>query len=58
MAEEIIRLLSDPESARRRGIEGRIRVTEGYRWDRSLDQLVHLLEHPTHIPKTVRTLSA
>jgi polysaccharide biosynthesis protein PslH len=54
MAEEIIQLLSDPESARRRGIEGRIRVTEGYRWDRSLDQLVHLLEHPTHIPKTVR----
>jgi len=40
----IVRLLRNPQLARQVGIEGRERVAAEYSWERSVDQLVQLLE--------------
>jgi sugar transferase (PEP-CTERM/EpsH1 system associated) len=46
LAARTVTLLLDQERARRTGAEGRRRVAEYYRWDRALDSLLQLLEHP------------
>ena len=46
MASKIVLLLRDFDLARRKGVEGRRRVGEEYRWENSLDQLLQLLENP------------
>jgi glycosyltransferase involved in cell wall biosynthesis len=46
MASKIERLLRDSGLARRKGAEGRHRVAGEYRWDYSLNRLLHLLENP------------
>lgn len=43
MASSVVRLLRDPESAGRRGLLGRERVTMEYRWDKALNRLLALL---------------
>jgi sugar transferase (PEP-CTERM/EpsH1 system associated) len=43
---KVVRLLQDPGSARSIGIEGRRRVTAEYQWNRSMDELLQLLENP------------
>jgi sugar transferase (PEP-CTERM/EpsH1 system associated) len=44
LAAKILRLLRDPQLARRIGTEGRRRVTADYNWEQALDQLCRLLE--------------
>jgi sugar transferase (PEP-CTERM/EpsH1 system associated) len=46
MASKIVLLLRDFDLARRKGVEGRRRVGEEYKWENSLDQLLQLLENP------------
>jgi glycosyltransferase involved in cell wall biosynthesis len=46
LAGEIIDLLNKPELARQTGFEGRRRVAADYNWDRALERLLRLLEHP------------
>jgi sugar transferase (PEP-CTERM/EpsH1 system associated) len=46
LAAKTMRLLSDPQLARRKGIEGRRRVAAEYNWDKNLDRLLQLLENP------------
>jgi sugar transferase (PEP-CTERM/EpsH1 system associated) len=44
LAAKTVRILRDPEFARRRGMEGRSRVAADYNWQRSLDGLLRILE--------------
>jgi glycosyltransferase involved in cell wall biosynthesis len=46
MASRVVLLLRDSELAQRKSIDGRQRVAGEYRWARSLDQLLELLEKP------------
>jgi sugar transferase (PEP-CTERM/EpsH1 system associated) len=46
LAGEIIGLLNKPELARQTGLEARRRVAADYNWDRALERLLQLLEHP------------
>jgi sugar transferase (PEP-CTERM/EpsH1 system associated) len=46
MAAAIGRLLRNPELARRKGADGRLQVAADYNWDRSLRQVLQLLENP------------
>jgi sugar transferase (PEP-CTERM/EpsH1 system associated) len=46
LARKTVRFLCDEQHARSRGVEGRRRVIEHYSWDRALDRLLQLLEHP------------
>jgi glycosyltransferase involved in cell wall biosynthesis len=46
MAASVERLLRDPELARRRGADGRRQVAADYNWNRSLSQVLQLLENP------------
>jgi sugar transferase (PEP-CTERM/EpsH1 system associated) len=46
MASKIERLLRDCDLARCKGAEGRRQVAVEYRWDRSLNRLLQLLENP------------
>jgi glycosyltransferase involved in cell wall biosynthesis len=59
MAAKTVLLLRDSELAWRKGLEGRRRVNEEYRWDKSLDYLLQLVEKPANreIPK-LRTQSS
>lgn len=59
LASATIRLLRDPQLARRKGMEGRRRVTVDYSWERALDELLLLLEKPadTGIPKAAHSHS-
>jgi len=45
MVEKVVLLLRDPHRASRKGLDGRIQVSENYKWDRSLEQLMELLEN-------------
>ena len=47
MAAKIVLLLRDSQTAKLKGLEGRRRVSEDYRWDWALDQLMQLLENPS-----------
>jgi sugar transferase (PEP-CTERM/EpsH1 system associated) len=47
MAAAVVRLLCDPQLARQKGAAGRSRVASDYSWDRSLGQVLQLLENPT-----------
>jgi polysaccharide biosynthesis protein PslH len=47
MAAATVDLLRQPELARIKGMHGRTRVAAAYRWDRSLERLLQLVEHPT-----------
>jgi len=44
LAARVVALLRDSGAARRKGLAGRVRVTEEYRWEAALDSLMHLLE--------------
>jgi len=46
MAATIADLLRQPELARSKGMQGRARVAAEYQWERSLGQLLQLLENP------------
>jgi glycosyltransferase involved in cell wall biosynthesis len=46
LAEAVVRLIRDPEFARRRGIEGRLQVMADYSWGAALDYLLQLVENP------------
>jgi sugar transferase (PEP-CTERM/EpsH1 system associated) len=46
MAEEVLGLILDPELAQRKGAAGRACVAADYNWNRSLSQLLNLLENP------------
>lgn len=46
MASTIVRLLRDTDSARQKGAEGRLRVTEEYDWNSSNAKLLSILEDP------------
>jgi glycosyltransferase involved in cell wall biosynthesis len=46
MASKIVLLLRDFDLVRRKGVEGRLRVAEEYRWEDSLDQLLQVLYNP------------
>ena len=46
MAATVVRLLRDPEEAHRKGLAGRRVVSTEYTWNRSLDQVMNLLEYP------------
>jgi sugar transferase (PEP-CTERM/EpsH1 system associated) len=43
LSSEIVALLRDPQLAARKGIEGRQGVTAVYKWESSLERLLHLL---------------
>ena len=45
-ADEVVRLLQDPELRRAKGIDSRQAVVKGYSWSDSLTALVRLLENP------------
>lgn len=47
LAEAVVRLLRDPELARRRGMESRQKVTEDYSWRAALDYLLQLVDDPS-----------
>lgn len=59
MAAAVQRLLRDPQLARRKGAEGRCQVAADYNWERSLSQVLQLLENPADndIPAMNRTSS-
>jgi sugar transferase (PEP-CTERM/EpsH1 system associated) len=44
MAAAVVSLLSDPEAARKKGLEGRARVTAAHDWAQWLERLVSLIE--------------
>jgi glycosyltransferase involved in cell wall biosynthesis len=46
LAARIVVLLLDPELASRKGMESRQRVAAEYRWDRSRERLLELIENP------------
>jgi polysaccharide biosynthesis protein PslH len=46
LADHVLRLLRDPDIARRTGAEGRRQVSEHYSWPRSLDRMLELLDNP------------
>ncbi|HTT79713.1 MAG TPA: TIGR03087 family PEP-CTERM/XrtA system glycosyltransferase [Stellaceae bacterium] len=46
LAAKVVYFLNDRIAAQRRGMEGRRRVTDAYGWDRPLQQLSELVEHP------------
>jgi glycosyltransferase involved in cell wall biosynthesis len=46
MAAVIVQLLRDPDLARKKGLEGRRRVSAEYPWERSLGRLMSLVENP------------
>jgi glycosyltransferase involved in cell wall biosynthesis len=46
LASKVLRLLKDPQLARRKGMEGMRQVTAGHNWERSLEMLLQLLENP------------
>jgi polysaccharide biosynthesis protein PslH len=45
-ASRVIDLLTNPASARRKGLKGRARVMAAHNWDQSLGLLLNLLENP------------
>ena len=47
LAEAVVRLLRDPELARRKGMEGRRQVSADYSWRAALNNLLQLIEDPT-----------
>jgi len=50
LASQIVLLLRDPERCRRKGLEGRRRVADEYRWESALDLMLQLLEDPDYSP--------
>jgi len=52
MAAVTLRLLRDPVSARRKGMECRRRVIEEHNWGRVLNRLLELVENPCGTPRT------
>ena len=46
LASKVVELLRDPQTARRKGLEGRRRVIAEHNWDRSLERLLQLIENP------------
>lgn len=57
LAAHVVRLLSDGQLARRKGMEGRERVAAEYNWDQALDGLLQLIEAPASAG-TVRAQAA
>jgi glycosyltransferase involved in cell wall biosynthesis len=49
LAAKTLRLLNDPEWARRKGLEGRSRVAADYDWQRALDALLRIFEGPAGV---------
>ena len=46
-AARVVRLLRDPQLARRQGLEGRRRVAEAYSWESAVERLLQLIEDPS-----------
>jgi sugar transferase (PEP-CTERM/EpsH1 system associated) len=55
MAAAVERLLRDPQLARRKGAQGRCQVAAAYNWERSLSQVLQLLENPADNDILART---
>jgi sugar transferase (PEP-CTERM/EpsH1 system associated) len=54
LASQIVLLLRDPERCRRKGLEGRRRVADEYRWETALNRMLQLVEGSA-CPQTVGT---
>jgi sugar transferase (PEP-CTERM/EpsH1 system associated) len=48
LAAKIVALMQDGEAARRKGLEGRRRVSAEYSWPQALESLLQLVENPTN----------
>lgn len=46
LAAKVVLLLTNPQLAREKGLEGRRRVEAGYSWDTCLEQLMQIVERP------------
>jgi sugar transferase (PEP-CTERM/EpsH1 system associated) len=47
LAKHVVALLSDPDAAHQRALEGRRRIAREYSWEASLEKLLQLVEDPT-----------
>ncbi len=55
MANRVVLLLRDSNLARSRGMDGRRQVADDYRWERSVEQWLNLLEHPCGVADRTQT---